>query len=693
MTVTSIRNTTPSQLTLVGAGGEEVVFAPLQEISIEDVSAFDLEEAERQGLVRLGRGTPQDLGERIVITVIGGGFWLTLLAWGIGRFYEPQYEMLKENWSLIVWIVAGTILVVSVLVMVIRSTNSLSFISRVIMQVVALLIILAIGFGLPAGTIYFFGDGQMLLADPNACPLALFGRLIQLSFIAIASLIPVLLFFLFDRFQLATLRRRLYAALFRLDPTMSTEGEIDAKYGSQIAEVYGTESEGRGRLAPGSRWPVLVCAVVITIGWIVALAPVGEPPSKVEEITNILLPQPTAFVFGFLGAYFFSLRLIAIRYARGDLKPKAYSHIMTRVLIVAILSWVLDVIFGGESVVMLVLAFLFGITPDEFFTWLKEMIRTKTLPVLKESLPESIVPTPTTLPLTDIEGIDLYDRGRLESEGIVNIEGLAHHELIDLIIETRIPVPRLIDWIDQAVLYLHLTGGSERGGLAKLRNYGIRTASDLLQAWKAASERKGDELDNFKQLLGEEQPPYRLEVIRDALLDDEWIVAVKAWRLNKQPPPLRFDAQPTSVGALERWADKQLKLERYAVALSTLQRALSIQDSASTRLRIARILATSPVITVRDPEEARENASRAYELDPKNYASLVELIDIFSMAEDYVNARKMHDHANAIAQERFKGNIKNQELDKLKAARKRIDDRLAESSSQEIQHSGDSTSV
>jgi len=681
MTITSIRNKTPSHLTLVGAGGEEVAFAPLQEVSIEDASAFDLNKAEHQGLVRLGREAPQELGERIAIIVFGGGFWLAVIAWFIGWYFDPPGGLTEGEWSLSVWIVAGVILAGIVLVMVIQTTNSLSFISRVTMQVVALLVILTIGLGLPAGTIYFFGEGQALLTEQDAKPLALFGRLIQLAFIAIASLLPVLLFFLFDRFQLATLRRRLYAALFRLDPTMSTEGEIDAKYGSQIAEVYGTESEGRGRLAPGSRWPVLVCAVVITIGWIVALAPVGEAPSKPEEIMNILMPQPTAFVFGFLGAYFFSLRLIAIRYARGDLKPKAYSHIMTRILIVAILSWVLDVIFGGQSIVMLVLAFLFGITPDEFFTWLKEMIRTKTSLALKESLPESIVPTPTTLPLTDIEGIDLYDRGRLESEGIVNIEGLAHHELIDLIIETRIPVPRLIDWIDQAILYLHLAGGSERGGLAKLRNYGIRTASDLLKAWQAADDRKGKELVSFKQLLGGDQPPYRLEVIRDSLLDDEWIEVVQAWRLNEQPMPIRFDALPSSVEALERWADKQLELERYAGALNALERALTIRDTASTRLRIARILASSPVVALRDREEARQNAHRAYELDSQNHASLVELMEIFLVVEDYASAKKMCDDAIAIIERRLKGKLKEQEMGKLKAAKKRIEDRLAESSS------------
>ena len=79
------------------------------------------------------------------------------------------------------------------------------------------------------------------------------------------------------------------------------------------------------------------------------------------------------------------------------------------------------------------------------------------------------------LPLTDLQGIDLYDRTRLASEGVTNIEALAHHDLVELMLLTRIPVPRLVDWTDQAILHLHVIEDDR----AKLRRYGIRTASDL----------------------------------------------------------------------------------------------------------------------------------------------------------------------------------------------------------------------
>jgi hypothetical protein len=61
-------------------------------------------------------------------------------------------------------------------------------------------------------------------------------------------------------------------------------------------------------------------------------------------------------------------------------------------------------------------------------------------------------------PLTELEGVNLYDRARLSEEGVDNIENLAHHNMIHLLVQTRIPVSRLVDMFDQAILYLHLRG-------------------------------------------------------------------------------------------------------------------------------------------------------------------------------------------------------------------------------------------
>jgi len=642
--ITWISNETPSRLTLVNIDDEKMVLAPLQEKEIAADSGFDFEDLERKGIVRTRKEAPSSLTENVLVTLLGGGFWLVIIA-NVLATAEPMLGISKEWWPYAVW-GTGLVLVVGVAIwLIIRGTNSRSLVVRWTMNAVALTVILAIGLGMPVATIYFFGGGRDLLSSPTAgagARLALFARLMQLALIATASLLPVLLFFLFDRYQLSTLRKRLYASLFRLDRSVSTVSEIDAKYGSQIREAYGSETQGRGRITPGTRWPVLVCAFVMTLAWIIAIAPVGEEFPNTADAKYVLarlMPHRSAMVFGFLGVYFFSLRLIALRYARGDLKPKAYTTIMVRLFTVLVLSWVLEAIFTGESSVMLVLAFLFGITPDEFFTWLKQALR--------EKVPASAFPQ-STLPLNGLEGIDLYDLARLESEGIVNIESLAHHELIDLIIETRIPVPRLIDWVDQAILYLHLIGGTDESARIKLRDYGIRTATDLMLAWDKAKERGLAEMNGFKTLLGGAVPPYRLEVIRDALRDDEWFATISTWRGDAQHEEVTERALPSSTGALESMAKSEHEAQRYPRELRLLKQSLKIQDTARVRRRIATFLATVPNADLRNSGEALAHAHRAFELAPNEYECMIELVEIYYQVDALQSAEEMYQRANRI---------------------------------------------
>lgn len=669
--ITSIINETPSRLTLVNIDDERMALAPLQEKEISADSGFDFEDLERRGMVRTRTEAPSSLTENLLVTLLGGGFWLVIIA-NVIATAEPMLGISNEAWPYAVW-GAGLLIILSVAsALIIRGTNSRSLVVRWTMNAVALAVILAIGVGMPAATIYFFGGGRDLLREPMPGPearLALFARLMQLALIATASLLPVLLFFLFDRYQLSTLRKRIYASLFRLDRSVSTVSEIDAKYGSQIRETYGSEMQGRGRITPGTRWPVLVCAFVMTLAWIIAIAPVGEKfPNATDAnyVLESLMPHRSSTVFGFLGVYFFSLRMIALRYARGDLKPKAYTTIMVRLFTVLVLSWVLDAIFTGESSVKLVLAFLFGITPDEFFTWLKQAVR--------EQVPASAFPQ-STLPLDELEGIDLYDLARLESEGIVNVESLAHHELIDLIIETRIPVPRLMDWVDQAILYLHLIGGSDENARVTLREYGIRTATDLMLAWDKAHDRGPQEMIGFKKLLGGTEPPYRLEVIRDALSDDEWFAAISCWRRDAPYEEINLLAAPSSVSALETMAKNEHEAKRYKRELHLLRQSLEIQDTARVRRRIASLLATVPVAELRNSGEALENARRAFELAPDEYECLVELVEIYDQLDELQRAEEMYQIANKVLDSwpTEKKREKASETKRLQVLRERLD--------------------
>ena len=65
-----------------------------------------------------------------------------------------------------------------------------------------------------------------------------------------ASLLPALLYFLFDRQQLRTLREQFERHMFRLDPAVDTLSDVRAKYGTLLGETYGAATgRGRGRAA------------------------------------------------------------------------------------------------------------------------------------------------------------------------------------------------------------------------------------------------------------------------------------------------------------------------------------------------------------------------------------------------------------------------------------------------------------
>ena len=69
---------------------------------------------------------------------------------------------------------------------------------------------------------------------------------------------------------------------------------------------------------------------------------------------------------------------------------------------------------------------------------------------------------PTRRSLTQLDGVDVHDSTRLETEGITDVPSLATADLVSVMISTRLPVDRLVDWMDQAVLILLLDDDSNK---------------------------------------------------------------------------------------------------------------------------------------------------------------------------------------------------------------------------------------
>jgi hypothetical protein len=411
-------------------------------------------------------------------------------------------------------------------------------------QQINLLIVVAIGAGIPAAAIYYGADLRgtidRLVSPPPGADLkletyTLVGRLLQFAFISTVSLLPALLYFLFDREQLQTIREQFVRHIFRLDGTLRTRKHMAAKYGLLMDEALGRQRAG-SRVLPGRRSPLFVATFVIALGWLLTLlnADVG-PIGTTRGLLAVFTPHQSALTFAFLGAYFFALNTIVRGYVRKDLRPKSYSTITVRILAVMILAWVLELSLDADSAYLLTLVFVAGIVPETAFVYMQELLRRGRGSFRQAELVEAH-------PLTNLEGIDIYDRARLSDEGVTNVEALAHHDLIELMLYTRIPPARLVDWVDQAILYLHVGDLPVEGNgqdktrlrsLAILRARGIRTATDLERAWdaeKISRKRSRALLNILAPNDAVEQRLPRLRVVLDVLEEAEWMGALRHWR-------------------------------------------------------------------------------------------------------------------------------------------------------------------
>lgn len=444
----------------------------------------------------------------------------------------------------------------------------------------------------------------------EASEFTLVGRAVQWAFIWAAAFLPAGLFFLFDRVKSATVRETFERDILRFDPTLTTLSDVHARYGALIGQTFPAESprsrdgwmlgpagdlggvaalstadssmRRRGRSGTVDRkLPVVLATFIFSLMWTIAILNPDLAYDAGDDRDNFVLsllePHASPIVFAFLGSYVFTLMGLLRSYVRSDLRPKSFTHAAVRVVIAVISAWLLQVMFVDaapnapttESSALLVVAFVIGFFPETLFVRLQEVARS--------FAPSGRFRFAERFPLTELVGIDIYDRARLMDEGVGNIEGLAHHNLPELMVQTRIPVGRIVHWADQAILYLHVvapfddkqeqvdgpaavtlteilvaasgpaasTANGADGAkttratqsspgerrLRTLQSYGIQTATDLL---RVARTRRADR-DDFLSLLDEPDAgrsrnrPRRLELIMAAVRDEQWMQHLECW--------------------------------------------------------------------------------------------------------------------------------------------------------------------
>jgi hypothetical protein len=413
---------------------------------------------------------------------------------------------------------------------------------------------------------------------------------VELFAIWILAFLPCWLYFRFVRLRAGTLWQEFVLNLHRLgldEPQNLPEPPKNSSYhrpwvvggGKKLprdGNIYRQKFEayyGRGAcdsspdasVKAETMFPVVLATAIFAVGW-----------TTMFWSDTLVSAKPTSafdmLACGFLGAYLFNLQMLTRRYFQRDLKPSAYVSAVVRIVIVAVVVVMIHQLplFDGESRHEALVAFVIGMFP---LVGMQLINRTVAL-VLKRSIPS----LESAYPLNQLDGLNIWYEARLMEEGIEDMQNLVSSNVVEVLLHTRVPVGRLVDWFDQAHLYLLLSPvkhderydrGSEQLPMrVALSSIGVRTATGFLTAFPP------DDLDdsgNHRDPLSAQTlavlsdrtlrftPPTALMVSR--LLANEYgLEMVKNWRMwsDRERPRTGGDALPTDTTAMH--ADLPLHL-------------------------------------------------------------------------------------------------------------------------------------
>lgn len=266
---------------------------------------------------------------------------------------------------------------------------------------------------------------------------------------------------------------------------------------------------------------------------------------------HVISHSLTAFAFGFLGAYIYSITQLVRGYFTTDLNAGTFVAAATRIAMASSLA--LIVAFGLSALViepdtaainqstlstllgtfrpshdtatalLPLLMFFFGYFPNTALRAVERMTSKALTWIVKD---ESWGATS----LNKISGMNINHAFRMEREGFDNAENLACGDPIELAMRTGFPHAQVKSWIDEARLLIHL---GEADFLAFTAGTGIRTYEQLLafaQRWnraglswsehlaKAAGRDIAAKLDAIVRIAGAIDLPQEVDVAKPVMM-------------------------------------------------------------------------------------------------------------------------------------------------------------------------------
>ncbi len=318
------------------------------------------------------------------------------------------------------------------------------------------------------------------------------------------------------------------------------------------------------RVSSESLFPVFLATAVLAVGWSAVLWDTRfvSAPDGAWDVLK----------YGFIGAYAFVTGMLIRRFYQSDLRPSAYASAVQRIILVLLIVAVLHQVIGSTAAMAsraeLAVAFMIGFFPLVGIQFLQR--------ATSKALRVVVPPITSEYPLDQLDGLNLWYEARLTEEGVEDMQNLTTMNLVDVILHTRVPPGRLVDWTDQAFLLIHLDKtdrtelnnlrdelrqestkrrqgqqdgattaadpSAESGAAARLnlRRAGIRTATDLLKAFSKEAQQPCDSLperifvpqpkDQWSPL-----PESQLRLLVTVLGAEPGLVPIWNWQRNGVP--------------------------------------------------------------------------------------------------------------------------------------------------------------
>jgi hypothetical protein len=197
-----------------------------------------------------------------------------------------------------------------------------------------------------------------------------------------------------------------------------------------------------------------------------------------DDATQRALLVGRFLFYGWAGAVAYSLFMIGRRFLDYDLTPRVYVYTAIRFTMAFVIGGVVGLLLGTTSTAagvdfnlnlatVSVVAFVIGFFPER--GW--EFLSAAAGKALQQQGRDS-----KEVRLSKVEGLSIFQQGRLRQDGIENVQNLATANIAALITNTPFTLSQLADWIDQAILLVYTSDDQSRA----LEKIGIIRASDVL---------------------------------------------------------------------------------------------------------------------------------------------------------------------------------------------------------------------